>query len=322
MADENTQIDDGKVNDTKDDTKTDDTVDITKQSDGDFMEDTIEQIKETQKTILDDNDSDDTEDETKDDNSVVTELAGKDIPDAFSVAAEASGMSPTDIVAFADKHTDEQLIEMIPSLEAALEESDDKGDGDKADKQDDKPDKDEDDKTVNAELEAKIADRISKQLEEKFGTSLKEIETFKAHQEEQSNKQAVETASKILDDAAKEFPVFGKTEELPRFPSGRLKGQLILTSPEMKARLEVLRYADAFTGKGADIDNAMANALATYKGLHLEKESQRKAIRDLKNHETNLSGARVGKETKTKFADTRDEIIDEIKQLQRDAGFI
>ena len=243
----------------------------------------------------------------------------QDIPDAFSTAAEASGMSPTDIVAFANKHTDEQLIEMIPSLEAALEESDDKVD-DKVDKQDDKPDKDEDDKTVNAELEAKIADRISKQLEEKFGTSLKEIETFKAHQEEQSNKQAVDTASKILDDAAKEFPVFGKTDELPRFPSGRLKGQLILTSPEMKARLEVLGYADAFTGKGADIDNAMANALATYKGLHLAKELERKQVRDLKNHETKLSGARIGKETKKKYADTREEIVDDIKRMKRAAG--
>ena len=130
----------------------------------------------------------------------------------------------------------------------------------------------------------------------------------------------IDTASKILDEAYKEFPVFGKTDELPRFPSGRLEGQLITTSPEMKARLEVLRFADAFMGKGADIDNAMTHALATYKGLHLEKESQRKAVRDLKKHQTKLSGARVGKETKKKHADSREEIIDDIKQMQRDAG--
>jgi len=132
----------------------------------------------------------------------------------------------------------------------------------------------------------------------------------------------VDRASKILDDAAKDFPVFGKTDELPCFPSGRLKGQLIPTSPEMKARMEVLRYADAFMATGADIDDAMANALATYKGLHLEQESQRKAIRDLKSHETKLSGARVGRETKKKYADSRSEIIDDIKQMQAAAGVI
>jgi len=162
-------------------------------------------------------------------------------------------------------------------------------------------------------------------LEEKFSTTLEEINKFKAHQEEQSSKQAVETASKIFDEASKEFPVFGKTDELPRFPSGRLAGQLIPTSPAMKARLEVLRYADAFMLHGADIDNAMANALATYKGLHLEKELERKQVRDLKSHETKLSGARTGRETKKKYADARDEIIDDIRQMhirqmQRAAG--
>ena len=133
-------------------------------------------------------------------------------------------------------------------------------------------------------------------------------------------KETVDKASKFLDDAAKEFPVFGKTDELPRFPSGRLAGQLIPTSPEMKARMEVLRYADSFIGSGADVDDAMAKALATYKGLHLEKESHRKVIRDLKNHEVKLSGARTGKETKRKYVDSRDEIIDEIRQMQRAAG--
>jgi len=320
MADDNIQVDDVKTDDIKDDVKTDDTVDITKQSDGEFMEDTVKEIKETQKAILGDEDNSDAGDTGDDgDVTVLTDLAGHDIPDAFSIAAEAAGMSPTDIVAFADKHTDEQLIEMIPTLKASLEEPDNKG-NDKVTKQDDKTDKTDDNKDIDPELVKSITEKISKQLEEKLGTTLEEINKFKAHQEEQSNKQMVDTASKRFDEASKEFSVFGKTDELPKFPSGRLAGQLIPTSPAMKARLEVLSYADAFMSKGADIDNAMTNALATYTGLHLGKELERKQDRDLKKHETKLSGARIGKETKKKFADTREEIIDDIRQMQRVAG--
>jgi len=321
MADENTQTDTDQtdVGQVDDNQATDDTVDIAKQSDGDFMADTIDQIKDTQKTILDDDDSDVSTDDNDDtqDSDVIAKLAGHDIPDAFSDAAEAAGMSPSDIIAFADKHTDEQLMEMIPTLKASLEESDDNGDEGKVTKQDDKTDKDDGSKDIDPELLESITEKISKQLEEKFGATLKEIDKFKAYQEEQLVQQTTNQASKLLDAASKEFPVFGKTDELPRFPSGRLAGQLIPTSPAMKARVEVLRYADAFMSKGANIDDAMTNALATYKGLHLEKESQRKAIRDLKNHETKLSGARTGRETKKKYADSRSEIIDDIRKMQR-----
>ena len=319
MPDDNTQTDTGQTDDTQvDDNQTTDTVE---QTDGEFMEDAVKEIKETQKAILGDDNTDDTTDTTEsDDNTASSELAGTDIPDAFSEAALASGMTPAEMTAFADKHTDEELMEMIPTLEASLDDKSGNDDVDDKDtKQDDKTTKDADNKDIDPELEAKITE-VAKQLEEKFGATLEEIEKFKAYQKEQSDKQAVDTASKAFDEAFKEFPVFGKTEELPKFTSGRLAGQLIPTSPAMKARLEVLGYADAFMGKGADMDNAMTNALATYKGLHLEKELERKQVRDLKNHETKLSGARTGKETKKKYADSRDEIIDDIKEMQRAAG--
>jgi len=325
MADEDINVDDSQVDGNEaDGNKTDDNeVDITKQSDGDFMEDTVDKIKETQKAVLGEDDNVEyTEDGGEAIDKVIPELAGKDIPDAFSTAAEAAGMTAPEIIAFADKHTDEELMEMIPTLESSLEDGNKKDDDDKGDKQDDKTDKDVDDKEIDPELIKSVTDKISKQLEEKFETTLEQIDKFKAYQEEQSTRQAVDTVSKLFDEASKEFPVFGKTEELSRFPSGRLKGQLIPTSPEMKARDEVLGYADAFMSKGANIDNAMANALATYKGLHLAKELERKQVRDLKKHETTLSGARVGRETRKKYADSREEIVDDIKRMQRNAGVV
>ena len=322
MADDNIQADGGQVdNGQAGDNQIDgDAVDITKQSDGDFMEDTVKQIKETQKAILGEDGSDDGDSSSKDDGGTLPDLAGTDIPDAFSTAAEAAGISAKDIIALGDRYTNEELLDMIPALQASLVKQDDNKGDNKVVKQDDKIIKDDGNKDIDPKLVESITEKISKQLEEKFGATLKEINEFKADQKKQSNKQAVDTASKIFDAAFKEFPVFGKTDELPRFPSGRLAGQLIPTSPAMKARLETLRYADAFMAQGANIDDAMTNALATYEGLHLKKELERKQIRDLKQHETKLSGARIGRETKKKYVDSRDEIIDDIKQMQRAAG--
>jgi hypothetical protein len=287
------------------------------------MEETIGQIKEVQKAVLDEDDSSNDkgdDDQTGGDDGVLKDLAGTDIPDAFTEAAEAADMSPSEIIALADKHTDEELLEMIPTLQESVKGQDGEEVNKDVDQSGEKVNKDIDKDAEPSEAEKQMLERITKQLEEKFGTSLKEIEDFKASQEEQSTKQMVDRASELLDKASKDFPVFGKTDELPKFTSGRLAGQLIPTSPAMKARLEVLRYADSFMASGADIDDAMANALATYKGLHLEKELERKQVRDLKRHEVKLSGARVGKETSKKYADTREEIIDEIKALKRRAG--
>jgi len=318
MPDDNIQVndhkpDDGQVNDGQ----VDDNKDVAPQSDSEFMAETIDFIKDAKKSEPGDDADSDVGDKAQDsDSGVIPDLAGTDIPNAFADAAEVAGMEAADIIDMANKHTDEQLIEMIPTLQSSLQESD----KEEANEQDDNTNKDEENKDIDPKLIESVTEKISKQLEEKFGTTLEEIDKFKAYQEEQSKKQEFDMTSKIFDEASKEFPVFGKTDELPVFPSGRLAGQLIPTSPAMKARLEVVRYADAFMGRGVDIDTAMANALATYKGLHLEKESQRKAIQDLKNHETKLSGARVGRETKKKYADTREEILDDIRQMKRDAG--
>ena len=324
MPDDNTQVDDGQIDDGQVDDGQIDGDGDKKQSDADFMTDTVDFIKDTQKAILGEEDNTGTDDDTQDtnDSGVLSDLAGTDIPDVFSEAAEAMGMTPSEIIKHADTHTDEELIEEAGAIMQKLKELDEAAAevDDKVTKQDDKTDKDADNKDIDPELVKSITEKISKQLEEKFSTTLEEINKFKAYQENQLDIQNVKAASKFFDEASKEFPVFGKTDELPKFPSGRLAGQLIPTSPAMKARLEVLRYADSFIQSGSDRDTALANGYATYKGLHLEKELERKQVRDLKSHETKLSGARTGRETKKKFADARDEIIDDIRQMQRAAG--
>ena len=329
MADENTV-----TTDAVEDTKVQDTQPVVVKNDVEFRGETLDFIKSVQQTQQ----TDDVKEENKDaavgttdtssqqGDTVLPELSGTDIPDAFSDAAEKAGMAPAEIVQFADEHTNEELLELIPALLESIESKDDalvdkpvdakdaviakdKGAGD---------DKDTD--KIDPDVVTAITEKISKQLEEKFGATLKDIETFKAHQEEQSTLKAVETVSKKFDEAFKEFPVFGETSKLPKFPSGKLAGQLVPTNPAVKARMEVLKYADAFMKTGANIDNAMDDALATYKGKHLTKEMERKLVKDLKGHESKLSGARTGKETTKKYADTREEIIDEIRQMQQAHG--
>ena len=293
------------------------------QTEAEFMEETIKEIKGTQKAILDQDEIKPTEGtpsgldetETPEGQQIHPDLAGTEIPEAFSSLAEEMGMTSAEIVAIADTHTDEQLLEMVAFLKESMS-IDDSDDEDKT--VDEKPEskKKEEEKTETQEL----IDQAVAKIKEELGVGLDEINEFKSQQAAQQEQRTLETANRKFDEAAKEFPIFGETEKLPRFTTGRLKGQFIPTSPAFKARMEVIKYADAFMSAGNSVEEAMDLALNTYKGMNLRTETERSVIKDLKQHEQNLSGVRTGKETKTKHADSREEIIDEIRALQRKAG--
>jgi len=306
--------DDINTNDIVGDVVVDDVVvgGVEPKSDNDFMNDTLRFIKDTQKANAgDDVDNDDVVD---DDTGIDPELAGTDIPDEFSEAAEAYGMTAEQIQEFANTRNNEELLELVPVFK-------DMGNGSVDDKVvDDKVVDDKDKLGVDDETVKNIMEKITKDLSEKFGVSLEEIQEFKKSQQNQASQLQYNRACEKFDEAAKEFPVFGKTDELPKFTTGKLAGRPVPTSPAMKARLEVSKYADGFIGIGQSIDEAMENGLATYRGKHLTKEIERNLIKDLKRHEQKLSGSRTGKEVKRKFTDSREEMIDEIRQLQRAAG--
>ena len=286
-------------------------------------DDIIDYIKDTQKKQVKSDTPDAEEGDTGDgeDSGVLSELADTGIPREFSDAAEAAGMTPEEIVKIGNKNTDEQLMELIPSLKdavARLRESEDKESEAK-----EKPKEESQTETTGTEqekIEQKVAERIEKQLAEKYGVSLEEIKQLKAERENEKAYRNFDFAMNKIDELSKEFPVLGKMKELPKFESGALKGQIIPTHPAVKARMEVVGYADAFIGKGQSIEDAMDNAVATYKGKHLTKELERNLIKGLKKHESNLSGPRTSKVTRKTYASSREEMEDEIRQLQRAAG--
>lgn len=240
------------------------------------------------------------------------DLEGTDIPDAFIDAASEAGFSDEEIREFAKNRNDDELLELIPYLQEPKEKAEDKADAPKEPKvgtgQAGEPDK----KALTDEIRQQVLSELAPQLEQ--------VEKMRAEVEQREREHVLSTANRMFDEVSKEFPVFGETKNLPTFPVGRLKGQLVPNSPEMKARSEVFQRASAFLKAGQPIEEAMADALCWWKGKHGGKEMERKMVRDLKKHETRLSGTRTGKEIKKTYDSVRDEMIDWIKQAQAASG--
>jgi hypothetical protein len=232
---------------------------------------------------------------------------GELISQKFISAASELGWDDETIQDFAKDYTDEELDEMIPYL--AVEEPQPEKAPVKADEkvlQEEKPNKEE-----SEELKAvkqKLAD-----LEEKFGA----VEKEKAAKEQVDLERRVDD---IFDRAGEKFKVFGITEELPTFPAGPRKGQVIPTSPEFKARMDVFAVAAKLISAGSDIDDAMGTALDWYKGKNLEKDVKRSLVKDLKRSEKKLSAKRMGKEAVKVFEDEDERKANVVREAARKKG--
>lgn len=229
------------------------------------------------------------------------EEQGQIIPDEFTAAARQLNQSDEDTVAFAsgqrknDKgewvksdddvpFTNEQLKEMIPSLlgedSAKADETSDKALETKSETKEEEVEVSQDGEALKAAL-----DRIAA-LEEKQGiseTESKETEKVNFNQR----------ASDLFDKASEEFEVFGKTDNLPKFPHN---GEFVPNSPQMKARLEVFGNAERLKEAGMSGAKALEFSLNAYKGANLKVETQRNVIKELKKREQMLGGKRVSHE--------------------------
>ena len=231
--------------------------------------------------------------------SEVDETKGKIIPEEFTEAATKAGWTEDDITEFTSDYTDEELKEMIPSL--IVEDS--KELENPADKIPEKVEKKVEDSQEDEKTQ-KLLERIEA-LEKTQGKSQEETE-------QQKLKGLVHQASQMFDETSKEFEVFGKTEELPTFPDGRI----VSTSPQMKARNEVWDLAFTLHKSGMDFDSAMSVSLNAYKGKNLAKDVKRSIIKDLKQHEKKLSG----KHTSHESTSTVEYGPDVIREVARRAG--
>jgi hypothetical protein len=264
----------------------------------------IEEIEETEETP-----------EVEDEQSVIQKIGSKvkeffsgepeveerEIPDFFSAPAKELGWTEEEIQEFAADYSDEELDEMIPFL-IGEDSSEEEETSDNLEEDETEEEKDKD--SQEDERIQKLLDRIEA-LEKAQEKSLEE-------EEQQEIVGMVDRASRFFDDASDEFEIFGKTEELPKLPDGRI----IPTSPQMKARSEVWELAYRLKGTGLDFDDAMSVALNSYKGKNLTKDVQRKVIKDLKKNEKRLGGKRTTHES-TKELTNGPDII---REVARKAG--
>lgn len=229
------------------------------------------------------------------------------ISEKFITAASELGWDDETIKEFAADYSDEELDEMIPFLdveksqqEEVLVKEDEK-----------KPQEKKSDKEESEELKAmrqELAD-----LKKEFG----------AVKEDKAAKEQVDLANRvnnIFDKASEKFEVFGKTEELPKFPAGSRKGEFIPTSPAYKARIDVFGVAAKLISGGSSVDEAMKDALDWYKGKNLEKDVKRNLVKDLKSKEKRLSAKRMGKEAVKVYKDEDEEKSEVVLEAYRKAG--
>lgn len=268
--------------------------------------------------------------------------SGTDIPDEFVEAARAAGFTDEDIKDTAASMTDEELLDLLPFLQEHAEEPIASSQARPMASAPARPDAAPADQPgalsspeaqppqvpvaspITADPDLKeFTDRLRAEIRQDL---MKELAPHLTQMQQESQRReaihVLSTANAAFDKASEEFEIFGKTESLPKFPSGPLAGRLVPTSPQCKARAEVFSFARGLMDLGRAPGDAMDDAIAWYRGKHGQVAAQRKLIRDLKGQETRLSGSRMGREVQKKFDNPRDEDIAYIRGLQAKAGML
>ena len=238
---------------------------------------------------------------------------GGDIPDKFTDACLKQGWTEEQIKEFAADLDDDTLLALIPEI---LEEN--KQEGSEPDKVQAKQEvkTEATDKTAKGEpTNAEIAE-LKKELAA-IKESLGEADKERTNREEIAIAQAVNQA---FDEASEKFKIFGKTEELLKYPAGPRRGEFVSTSPAMIARNEVWEKAFPFIQNGIPVNDAMDIALTWYKGKNLEQDVHRNLIKDLKSHEAKLSAKRSGKETVKTYESEEERQAEVVREAARRAG--
>lgn len=262
-----------------------------------------------------------------DDSASEDSISHTDIPRDFSDVAEALGWTSEDIIEFATSgnegkpYTDEELMSMVADMETELNKGES---GDTKTGAQTKPD----DKKDESELtdEEKVAEALTQKVLEKLGLKnaeeLKELtQQIKEDRDSADNARLINKANELFDAASKDIKVLGLTKDLPKYSSGTREGEYMTSHPSFKVRSGILDDAIAFMKhRGLSIDDAMSKALNAYRGEHLKDNIRTEIVKELKDHEQNLSGPRTAKEVKKTYDSSREEEIDYIRGLQRAAG--
>ena len=240
----------------------------------------------------------------------------EEIPQTFVDAAIAQGWTEKEIIEFTENYTNDELLEILPDL---YDEADDLEPDDGPAKHEETPKHQKESDIPKDAVEA-FKEEMRKEFQKEIDELKEKLSIVDAEKEQARSQAVLTTINRVFDEVGEQFEVFGKTSELPVYPAGSKKGQYVMTSPQMKARSEVLRIADPLYKSGMDIEEAMQTALTWYKGQNLEKDIQAKVIKGLKRNEKKLSAKRSSKETVPTFEDEEEYKRDFIRREAEKRG--
>lgn len=241
----------------------------------------------------------------------------ENISDNFTKAALKAGWKEKDVLEFAENYTNAELEQLIPALMTEQESDDDP------------------EKTSSAVVIPEIKqetltpfiEQLEKKLEAKYQEKIKGLEDrFSAIEKDRSvrDSQSVQrTVDDFFDKATEQFPVFGKTKDMLKFPDGTPQaGAYVPVGDAFESRKEVLKAAQAFTQMGLSVGDSLNEALSWYKGKHMEKDVRSKVLKELKSNEKRLSPKRSEHAVPKKFASAQEQKQAVIDDLARRAGIV
>lgn len=146
-----------------------------------------------------------------------------------------------------------------------------------------------------ASILKKVVEPLSKRIEEQSAElqTLREgVSEEQKSREEKEVLRNIKDANQIFDDAG----LFGKTDQLPRYPDGNFVSE----DPAVKKRQEVWNVATMFYSQGGSFKEAMNNAVRWYKGSGVKKELEKEVLTKLEKQQDSVFPKRTTqKMTKT-----------------------
>lgn len=280
-------------------------------------DDTMDYIKSSLKSV-DNTDNEQEEESEEEENQNESE---EEIDSDFIDAAREAGWKDDEIQEFSSNYSNQELVDMIPHLLIKEETEDEIVNSSSTINEE--TNKESNEKTsinlddIEDEKIKEIIERMEKRnqdLENRINASDKERQELDEEKYQQTLINNCVKANDIFDEIDSE--VFGKTDQLPRFPNGGL----VPTSPQFKAREEVFGKAHQFHEKlDMPWENAVRDAIKLLNG-NSEKEAGRKLVRQLKEQSKNLSPKRTKKSVEKQYRDEDEEKADVVRQIAREAG--
>lgn len=249
--------------------------------------------------------------ETKDGSEVVKEPAdeyGEEISPNFIESAGKAGWTPEQIIDYASDKSNEDLDSSIDELFKKEEV-----------KSDVKPSVEPERKETEVETIETLSAKLNKTTEE-LNTLKQGLGKVQEKNSVQESVDRVTVANGLFDKFAESFPVFGKTEDLPKVPNGN--GKLVPTDPAVKARGEVWERAVRLfnTDDKLSFKDALAESLEMYEGKHYKDKVKDDVIKGMKQKSEQLTPKKSRKNVVKTYESEEDRKAAVVRDAAEKAG--